>query len=136
MSQENVELFRSASEAYNRRDVEARIEVAHPDVEWHPAAFRALIGAEAAVYRQHDGMRQMFREVDESLAAAFTEWVDIRDLGERIIATGRFHSRGRESGAETVSPVAVVADFAGGKVLRVRTYFDLKEALEAAGLSE
>jgi ketosteroid isomerase-like protein len=136
MSQENVEVFKGATEAYNRRDVEAFLEVAHPDVEWHPAAFRALVGAEAAVYRHHDGMRQMFREVDESLAVAHAEWSEIRDLGERIIATGRFHIRGRESGAETESPVAIVGDFADGKVLRVRTYLDPKEALEAVGLSE
>jgi ketosteroid isomerase-like protein len=136
MSQENVEIFRSASEAYNRRDVEALLEVAHPDVEWHPAAFRALTGAEGSVYRQHKGMRQMFREVDESLGAADTEWFDVRDLGERVIATGRLHTRGRASGAKTESPVAVVADFADGKILRVRTYLDPREALEAAGLSE
>ena len=55
MSQETWRSSRSASQAYNRRDVEAFLEVAHPDVEWHPAAFRALIGAEAAVYRHHDG---------------------------------------------------------------------------------
>ena len=136
MSQENIEAFRSASQAYNRRDVEAFLEVAHPDVEWHPAASRALIGADAAVYRRHDGMRQMFREVDESLVAADSEWLDIRDLGDRIIATGRIHTRGRASGAETESPVAVVVDFAEGKVLRVRSYLDPKEALEAVGLSE
>ena len=136
MSQENVEVFRSASQAYNRRDVEAFLEVAHPDVEWHPAAFRALIGAEAAVYRRHDGIRQMFREVDESFAAADNEWFDIRDLGQRIIATGRLHTRGRVSGVETESPVAVVVDFADGKVLRVRSYLDPKEALEAVGLSD
>jgi ketosteroid isomerase-like protein len=136
MSQENVEAFRGASEAYNRRDAEALVEFAHPDVEWHPAAFRALVGAEAAVYRGHDGLRQMFQEVDESLARAEAEWFDIRDLGERIIATGRLHTRGRESGAEIEAPVAVVADFADGKVLRVRTYLEPKEALEAAGLSE
>jgi ketosteroid isomerase-like protein len=136
MSQDNVEVFRRTSEAYNRRDVEGLLEFAHPDVEWHPAAFRALIGAEAAVYRKHDGMRQMFREVDESLARAEAEWFDIRDLGERIVATGRFHIRGRESGAESESPVAIVADFADGKVLRVKTYLDPKEALEAVGLTE
>jgi ketosteroid isomerase-like protein len=136
MSQENVEVFRSASEAYNRRDVEALLEVAHPDVEWHPAAFRALIGAEAAVYRHHDGMRQMFQEVDETLSAAENEWLDIRDLGKRIFASGRHRTPGRASGAETESSVAVVVDFADGKVLRVRTYLDPKEALEAVGLSE
>lgn len=105
MSRDNVALFRRVSDAYNRRDVDAFLELAHPEVEWHPA-FQVLLGGEAAVYRRHDGMRQRFREVDEALSAIDAEWVEVRDLGERIVATGRLHIRGRESGAETEAPVA------------------------------
>jgi ketosteroid isomerase-like protein len=136
MSQENVEIFSRGTEAYNARNVEAFLELAHPDVEWHPAALQALTGAEAGVYRQHDGMRRMFREVDESLAVAEIEWSEIRDLGERIVAIGRLRTCGRGSGAETDTPVGAVVDFADEKVLRVQSYFDPATALEAVGLPE
>ena len=31
---------------------------------------------------------------------------EIRDLGDRLVAIGRTRTRGRESGAETESPIA------------------------------
>ena len=45
-------------------------------------------------------------------------------------------TRGRESGAETRSPLGTVVDFKNGKAILVRTFLDTREALEAAGLSE
>ena len=44
--------------------------------------------------------------------------------------------RGKESGAETESPAAVVIDIRHGKSLRIRTYLDPKLALDDAGLGE
>ena len=44
--------------------------------------------------------------------------------------------RGRESGAEVESPIAYVAQYRNGKVIRLDDYLDHQEALEAAGLSE
>jgi ketosteroid isomerase-like protein len=64
------------------------------------------------------------------------EYPEIRGLGDRIVAIGRMRARGRGSGAEIESPVASVADLENGKAIRVRTYLDLQEALQAAGLSE
>jgi ketosteroid isomerase-like protein len=135
MSQDNVAVFRRGAEAYNRRDAEAFLEDAHPDVEWRPV-FQTLLGGGATVFRGHDAIRRMFQEVDESLAAIDAEWSDIRDLGERVVATGRLHIRGRESGVETESPLGIVVDFSDGKVLRVQTFLDPAQALDAAGLSE
>ncbi len=36
MSQENVEIVRRVSDAYNRRDAGAMIDELHPEIEWHP----------------------------------------------------------------------------------------------------
>jgi ketosteroid isomerase-like protein len=61
---------------------------------------------------------------------------ELHDLGDRVAAVGRPAIRGRESGVEIDSPMGVVADFRGGKILCVRTYLDPTETLEAVGLSE
>jgi ketosteroid isomerase-like protein len=37
MSQENVERIRRGYEAFARGDVDAVLELLHPDVDWHPA---------------------------------------------------------------------------------------------------
>ena len=135
MSQENVEAFKRGIEAYNRRDVEALLEVHDPDVEWHPV-LQVLLGGEATVYRGHDGIREFVRDLDEAFAEAHIEVSETRDMGDRLVAIGRLHARGKASGADTESPIGYVADFKNGKAIRIRSWLDPKEALEAAGLSE
>lgn len=60
----------------------------------------------------------------------------MRDLGDRVFATGLMRTRGRESGAATESPVGTMVDIANGKTTRVRTFLSHDAARAAAGLSE
>ncbi len=135
MSQQNVEGFKRAVEANNRRDVEAFLDELDPEVEWHPG-LPALLGGEATVGRGHEGARALLRDVYDALAVFHLEISEIRDLGDRIVAFGRMHARGRESGAETESPWNYVVDYRNGKATLIRTYLDPQEALDAAGLRE
>jgi hypothetical protein len=61
---------------------------------------------------------------------------EIRDLGDRIFAIGCLRPRCTESGAEPESELGYLVDFKNHKAVRLRTYLDPKEALEAAGLRE
>ena len=135
MTEENVEAVKRAVDAYNRQDVEGVLAECDPEVEWHPAVLIHFEG-EARVSRGHEGVREMLGDVFEAFAEIHTEYSEIRDLGDRIVAIGRFRARGRESGAEIELHVGSVTDFRDGKAIRVSTYLDHNEALEAAGLSE
>ena len=135
MSQENVETFRRGSVAFNSRDVEALVDMVHPEVEWHPL-LPVLLGGEATVYRGHEGVREIFRELDEAFVELRSDQSEVRDLGEQVLAIGRLWGRGRESGAETETDVVWLAEFKNGKGIRIREYLRLDEALEAAGLQE
>jgi ketosteroid isomerase-like protein len=135
MSQEHVEAFRRAIEAYNRRDIDAFLEAIDPEVELQ-GALQALLEGEAKVYRGHEGVRQWVRDIDEALAGIRLELPEIRDLGDRIVAIGRLHARGQASGAETESPFGCVVEWKNGKATRVLSFLDRREALEAAGLRE
>ena len=135
MSEENVDSFIRAIEAGNRRDWGALVEGLDPEVEWHPALLASLEGR-ATVYRGREGVRKWFQQVYEVLGEVQTEFSEIRDLGDRIVAIGRIRTRGEASGAETESPLAYVIDYRDGKATRVQSYLDPQEALEAAGLSE
>jgi ketosteroid isomerase-like protein len=135
MSQENVEAFKRAAQAYDRRDIDALLKELHPDVEWHPV-LQVLLGGEATVYTGHQGVRALFRDVDATFAEFHVEVSEVQDLGDRIVAAGRMRARGKASGAETESPFGLVIDFWDGKAWRVRTFLDVSEALEAVGLSE
>ena len=135
MSQENVEAFRRAIDAYNARDVEGFVQTFDAAVEWR-ALTGVMFGTEATVYRGHEGVRRFLRETEEAFAEAHIEYAEARDLGDRIVVIGRLRIRGKASGVETESPVAWVVDFEGGRVCRMRDYIDPGQALEAAGLSE
>jgi ketosteroid isomerase-like protein len=110
------------------------LETLDPEIEWQPALLMSLEG-KATVYRGHEGIREFFRDLDEVLDEVHAEYSEIRDFGDRIVGIGRIRTRGKGSGAETESPLGSVSDLKNGKAIRVRTYLDPQEALEAAGLS-
>jgi ketosteroid isomerase-like protein len=135
MSQGNVDAFKQAIEAYNRRDVDAFLDDLDLEVELH-GALQALLESEATVYRGHEGVRQWVRDIDEALAEIRLELPEIRDLGDRLVAIGRLRARGKASGAETEAPFGCVVEWKDGKATRILSFLSRAEALEAAGLSE
>jgi ketosteroid isomerase-like protein len=135
MSQANVEVFKRAFDAINRRDAEALLSELDPEVEWHSAILMAMGGSQT-VYRGHEGVREWLRDLYETLSEFHAEYPEIRDLGDQMVAIGFVRGRGTASGAEIESPHGTVVEFKNGKGIRIRTYLDPKEALEAAGLVE
>jgi ketosteroid isomerase-like protein len=135
MSQENAEAFKRGLDAGNRGDIETLLEVLVPDVAWH-SALHSLLGGEATVYRGHDGVREMLRDLYGAFGEIHFEISEIRDLGDRLVAIGRSRARGKASGADVKSPIGFVATFKNGKAISIRNYLDPKEALEAVGLRE
>ena len=135
MSEENVDGFKRAFDAINRRDADALLSELDPEVEWHAAILMA-IGGEQTVYRGHDGVREWLRDLYETLSEFQAEYPDIRDLDDRTVAIGHFHARGTASAVDIESPHATVAEFKNGKGIRIRTFLNPKDALEAVGLRE
>jgi ketosteroid isomerase-like protein len=136
MSQGNIEAFRRAMDAANRQDVEAFLANCDPEVEWPRPAILMSLGGTAKVYRGHEGVRVVLEDIFEVFAELHLELSEIRDLGARILAIGHLRPRGTESGAETVAALGYVVDFKNHKAIRIQTYLDPREALEAAGLLE
>ena len=88
------------------------------------------------MFRGHDGVREMLRDLNEAFGEIQIEISEIRDLGDGLIAIGRTRTRGKASGAETETPLALVTEVKNGRTISIRAYLDPKKALEAAGLSE
>ena len=91
--------------------------------------------------RAYEGGCYQGREGVERIAAAIGEvWEEIqaiadqfRDLGDRVLVLGRQVGRGKGSGAQVDAPLAVILDFRGDRIWRVRGYVDRAETLRAAG---
>jgi ketosteroid isomerase-like protein len=94
-----------------------------------------VLGGQATVYRGHDGIREMLRDLDEILDERQLGFSEIHDVGECVVAVGRLTIRGRGSGLRTESPFGWVSEFSTGKATRIRTYLNPDEALEIVGLT-
>jgi ketosteroid isomerase-like protein len=132
MSQENVELHRRASVAYNTHDQKAFIAHLDPSIEFHSAF--ALGGG---VYRGHDGVREYLRDLEDAWGNEIRGEVEaFFDLGDYTLAFYVLHGRGRQSGVEVAMPLAQVARWRDGLVVYFKVYAHRGDALSDLGISE
>jgi ketosteroid isomerase-like protein len=134
MSQENVEVVRQAFEAINRRDVDAFLDLAEPDLvqDWSRA-----VGPQSGIYR---GRAQVTRFL-HSWWDAFEESVivvdELVDAGDQVITVFHGLQRGRASGVEIEGRGAVLVwSLRDRKIGSATLYQGRDEAVEAVGLSE
>jgi len=133
MSQENVEIARRHHEAFNKRDIDSFLGALENDAEWIPI----MASLEGRVYRGHEGVRRWIEELDRHWETFEVRDEEVHDLGDRVLILGRWHARGRASGVVLENqPASWLYEINDGKVVKMRTYTDRAEALEAAGLSE
>jgi ketosteroid isomerase-like protein len=131
MSQENVELFWEGIDAVRRGDIETMLDGTSEDVVWI-AARSAVEGA----YHGHEGLRRFVADNADNFEVFEPDFTEVRDLGDRVLAFGRFRIRARGSGVDTDFPVAGIATYRDGKLVRWEDFRERRLALEAAGLSE
>jgi ketosteroid isomerase-like protein len=125
----NADIMRMALEAFNSRDGAGFDALLDQDAEIVPV--RAAL--EGIIFRGADAASQYCAAVEESWEGLRWEVDEVRDLGSRVIALGRIHGRGRDSGAGIDVRGAWVAHLSDGLITRFQTYSDRAEALEAAG---
>jgi ketosteroid isomerase-like protein len=133
MPEENVELIRRSTAAFNRRDPDGMLEDWAFDavLDWSNARF------EAGVYRGHDEIRAF---MEEFLAA----WDEVRieivggplEVEDGLLITENVaYLRGRD-GIEVQARSAWLITIEDGEQTRLILHQSKQEALEAAGLRE
>jgi ketosteroid isomerase-like protein len=137
MSEENVEIARRSFEAFNRAFTEGADDLyalLDPEVEWIPAT--AIL--EGRSYHGHEGVRRWIEDMKrdwEDFEPRPEEFLDLGD--DRVLALGSWHARGRGGDVPLDFPHAAwLAQYREGKLVRMQTFTERQEALEAAGLSE
>ena len=129
MGDEDFELIRRAWDAASRRDEAGFRADLHPEVEAVP--FGAAL--EGKRYRGPDECWAWLR--DDILGNwEFFEVIpeDFRRVGDKILVTGRWHARGKESGVELDIAATWVVEVRDGKVAYWQTYTDRSQALRDA----
>jgi ketosteroid isomerase-like protein len=120
------ETIHVAYEAWSRRDVEALLEVAHPDAEARP-----ILGANigASVYRGHDGLREWFKDLHQEWETFQTRVTRIEERGDRALCTIDVYARGRASGVVIEGELYHLVDMRDGLILRLEAFRDRAEAM-------
>jgi ketosteroid isomerase-like protein len=138
MPEENVEVVRRLIEANQSGDLEAAAQameaLTHPEGAEYTRVTAAL---EPYTYRGRGWARQYLADLADVWGTWSSEAEDVLEVApDTVLATIRFSSTGKESGAPIEVPLGFVATLLDGKVLRAQTYSSRGEALKAAGLSE
>jgi ketosteroid isomerase-like protein len=129
-SSENEVLASRIVAAFNSGDVEAAVDLMHPEIEFIPR--RAPI---QGPYHGHSGIRKFFADNEENFDFFQVDPEENNDLGDgRVLGTGTLRVRGKGSGVEVATTTAVILTFADGKVIRFEDFGEREKALEAAAL--
>ncbi len=130
MSRENVELVRALVARFLELTEEDFAAYLDPDVE-----VIALRSVTEGAYRGYAGLRR-FQADNASTFEKFEQRYDVREVGERVLATGTIRVRGAGSGIEMDIPAHIVIEFRDGRISRWHAFGLKAEALEALGLEE
>jgi ketosteroid isomerase-like protein len=131
MSQENVETFKRAIDAFNRRDLDTVLALADENV-----VVESRLAAMEGGYHGHEGVCRWWQDTFDALPDYEVEVDEVRDLGDVTLARLRARGHGAGSAAPLEEVVWHVARWCDGRNTWWRNCMTEQEALEAAGLSE
>lgn len=126
----NVELVQRAFKAFDDRDLEAALDVMHPDLEFLPVTANLTTGG--MPYRGHAGLARYMEDIASVWSELRIYPREFRETGDCVVALGRIHARG--GGMIIDRPIGWVWRLRDGKIGWIRVFGSQEEALEAAGL--
>jgi len=98
MSQQNVEIVRSAYAALAEQGVEAVLAVTDPQFE---ATTPPSLASEPDTYRGHEGVRRYFGSFGDAMEGVYFEGQEFTSVGDKVLVDTKLHARGRATGIET-----------------------------------
>jgi ketosteroid isomerase-like protein len=136
MSQENLELVRSAVEAIIAGERDAYVDdFFAEDVEVRPDLSRF---PEPEPLRGREEFKRFLAEIDQGWTggAILGEIEELFLVGDRVVVRAQWGGRGQASGIDIRSSLSAIYDVRDGQIVKVEFFFDHAQALEAAGLSQ
>jgi ketosteroid isomerase-like protein len=132
MSEENVEIVRRHTEAWNRRDLRAWLALfsASAEVDWSRSR-----GPLKGVYRGRDEIEVFWDAFWSTFEEVHVEAHGFTEVNSEVVVPNTGHVRGRQ-GIEVIARSSFVFTIGNGQITRLRMFQERSEALEAVGLSE
>ncbi|HEY4824572.1 MAG TPA: nuclear transport factor 2 family protein [Solirubrobacteraceae bacterium] len=133
MSLENVELTRSAFEAFERGDIDWMQSRCTSDV----VIVQPPEIPDAKTYEGSGAIAQMIDDWPKQWEDFRLEVTEIIDVSDDVLVSGTRHTgRGRTSGIELDFEVFYVGHVRDGKMTRMEMFLSRERALQAAGMTE
>jgi ketosteroid isomerase-like protein len=132
MSQENVEVVRRHTEAWNGRDLITLLTLWRSDAEIDWSRSR---GPLKGVYCGHRELETFWNEFWSTFEEVQVETHGFTEAGSEVVTSNTAHMLGRD-GIEVIARSNFVYTVENGQITRLRMFQERAEALEAAGLSE
>ena len=142
MSQENVQALHAFLETWRRepwtlsawqRGEVMDMSFVDPDVVYEDSVLPDHAGE---AYRGHEGVLRAVDGWFEPAQWVLVEFEQIIDAGDRLVSIHKARTKARHTGIEIDTPLVYLWTFRDGKVIQIRAFVDVEEALEAAGLAE
>jgi ketosteroid isomerase-like protein len=128
MSQENVERVKAGFAAHNRGDLDALVELYHPE-----AVFETLL---LGTHHGNEAIRLIYAENQKTLSGYDVVPVELIDAGDKVVAIAQTVGAGPASQIAVDDRFGFVFTFKDDRIIREQAFRNREEALEAAGLSE
>lgn len=106
-------------------DVQALLELMHPEIEWRPPAQGTL----EAVYRGHEGVVRLFEHLDEAWSEIEHRPVKLVEGGHEMVVITKIRMHARASDLVIEEVWAYVIELRDDKFFRVQMYTDPDEAV-------
>jgi ketosteroid isomerase-like protein len=132
MSEENVEIVRRYFEAYDREDIDGWKSLLAPEVEFRSVTADLMGGSSV-------GREDVARGIIEfmgSFASYSLSPEAFHDAGDQVVVVLHRSARSARSSAPIEDRFAQLFSIRDGRIIGMRSFPRLQEALEAAGLSE
>jgi ketosteroid isomerase-like protein len=104
----------------------------HPEVQYEDDSLPDHVGE---VYVGHDGLRRAWARFADPWMDFEVDLEWVRGTGDKVVSYHLARGRGRGSGVEMRADFAYLWTFREGRVVRLMSYGNPADALEAAGLS-
>jgi ketosteroid isomerase-like protein len=125
----NVEVVKRLFEAFARRDVEAVVALAHPDVKILPVTAHIARGGRA--YEGRAGIREYMADASRLWEELELVPIQYEAVVNAVVAIGEVRARG--AGGELRQPAVWTWKLREGLIVDGRVHSDVKAAREALG---
>ena len=134
MAGTNIELVKSAFDAWNQGEIGAFTDHMSEDVAWLEVSGRPEGPATERLGR--DRLRKGLESLFDAWESYRVEIERMDNVGDRVVVVVREFGRGRASGVEVDGRWGYLITVRDGEIVRVEAYREARRALELAGLGE